>query len=169
MPVFFSILGKNHDLGTAAHLQSRVDELQQPFHLHPARTHAPPAALCKGTGRKVNTWLSTQLILHVYRSQYCAMEKENIHWTLTDRKRNFYVFLPRNNFSVASSRNQPLKGTSPACRAQISALCSWCLRLSRICIKFSVLSDNITENQNKSDDTVPIISCYSEVNLDFPS
>ena len=31
------------------------------------------------------------------------------------------------------------------------------------------LSDNITEKQNKSDHAVPITSCYTEVNLYFPS
>lgn len=150
-------------------LQSRVDGLQQPFCSHPAHTHTlPQLPFAK---EQVGRWTPGSPA-----NTFCAFIAVNpVPWKrkkftgACQANKGIYVFLPRINFSAASSRNQPFKGTRSGCRAQISAFCWGCLRLSRICIKFSVLSDNITEKQNKSDHTVPIISCYSEVNLDFPN
>ena len=97
VPVFLSALGENHDLGTAAYLQSRVDGLQQPVRSHPARTHTPPAALCKGTGRKVNTWLPSQHFARLSQSILCHGKGKN-PLELDRQKKELCVFLPRINF-----------------------------------------------------------------------
>lgn len=155
-PVFLSLLGENWWTNAA-----------YPLTYTHTLTHSPSCPL-QGPGRKVTTWLSSQHILHLYHSQACAWKREKNHWSLADRNRNF-VYLYQELISLQPAAEINLSKAQGQGAGHKYLHYAGGAQGSRIYIKFSVLSDNLTGKQNKSDHPIPTISCYSEVNLDFPN
>lgn len=144
------------------------------------------AQKCAKQRRTMARWINSQLSGRKRRregelgslSKFCTFiivkspakekGKKNIITGICKTKMWTLCILPRMNFLCGQQQESTFWSHSTGAGHK-HALCWRCFGFSCICLMFSVVSDNIREKRNKSDHTVPIMSCCSEVNLDFPS